>query len=84
MVDDFCLFEVDATLSDGCGFDNACTVSAKWNIHRVILRLYGWVYGYDFPLVVEHSVVMSDRLNSMGSQFSISVLWNLCSESVVA
>ena len=72
----------------GVGFDNTCTVSAKWNVYRVIPRLYGWVYKTLrlFPLVVvEHSVVVvSARLNPMGSQFSIPVLWNLCSESVVA
>ena len=70
------------------GFDNTCTVSGKWNVSRVIPRLYGWLYKTlrISSLVVEHSVVvvMSARLNPMGSQFSISVLWNLCSESVVA
>ena len=71
----------------GEGFDNTCTVPGKWNVSRVIPRLYGGVYKTLrlFPLVVEHSVVvMSARLNAMGSQFSIPVLWNLCSESVVA
>ena len=43
----------------------------------VIPRLYGWVYKTLrlSPLVVEHSVVvMSARLNPMGSQFSIPAL----------
>ena len=26
------------------GFENTCTVSGKWNISRVVPRLYGWVY----------------------------------------
>ena len=71
----------------GVGFDNNCIVSEKWNVSRVTPRLYGWIYktlGLS-PLVVEHSVaVMMDRLNLMGSQFSIPVSWNLCSESVAA
>ena len=71
----------------GVGFYNTCTVSGKWNISRVIPRLHGWVYKTLRlpPLVVEHSlVVMSARLNPVRSQFLIPVLWNLCSESVVA
>ena len=70
----------------GVGFDT-CTVSRKWNVSRVIPRLYGWVYKTLrlFPLAVEHGVVvMSARLNPMVSQFSIPVLWDLCWESVVA
>ena len=46
---------------------------------------YGWVYETlrFSPLVVEHGVVvMSVRLNPLGSQFSIPVLWILCSESM--
>ena len=53
---------------------------------RFIPRFYGCVCKTLrlFPLVVELSVVvMSARLNSMGSQFSIPVFWDLCSESVV-
>ena len=56
----------------------------KCNVSRVIPRLYGWVYKTLrlSPLVDGHSVVvMSARLNPMGSQFSIPVLWKLCSES---
>ena len=67
------------------GVDNTCAISGKLNLSRVIPRLYGWVYKTSRlpPLVVEHSfVVISSRLNHMGSQFSIPVLWNLCSESV--
>ena len=82
----FVLLGVDATRSDGVGFSNHCTVSSKWNVSRIILRIYGWVYKTLklFPLVVEYSVaVMSARLNSMGSQFLILVLWNLRSESSV-
>ena len=42
------------------------------NVSSVIARLYGWVYKTLrlSPLVVEHSVVvMSARLNPIGSQF---------------
>ena len=51
------------------------------------MSLYGCVYQTlrFFPLVVEHSVmVMSARLNPMGSQFSIPVLLNMCSDLVGA
>ena len=61
----------------GVEFDNACTVSEKLNVSRVIPRLYGWVYKTLrlSQLLVEHSVVvMSTRLNPIGSQFSIPVL----------
>ena len=61
----------------GVVFDNTCTVSGKRNVSRVIPRLYGWVYKTSrlSTLVVEHSVVvMGERLNPMGSQFSIPVL----------
>ena len=70
----------------GVEFDNACTVSEKLNVSRVIPRLYGWVYKTLrlSQLLVEYSVVvMSTRLNPISSQFSIPVLWNLSSESVV-
>ena len=40
----FVLLEVDATLGDGVGFENTCSVSGKWNVSRVALSLYGWVY----------------------------------------
>ena len=69
------------------GLDNTCIVSEKWDVSKVIPRLYGWVYETlrFSPLVVEHGVVvMSVRLNPLGSQFSIPVLWILCSESVGA
>ena len=49
-------------------------LTGNWNVSRVIPRLYGWIYNTlrFFPLVVEHSiVVMSARLNPMGSRFSI-------------
>ena len=44
----------------GVGFDNTCTVSGKWNVSRLIPRLYGWVCKTLrlSPLVVEHSVVV--------------------------
>ena len=69
----------------GVGFNNTCTVSRKWNVSRVIPRLYEWVYKILRlpPLVVENSaVVMSTRLNPKGSQFSIPVLWNLFSGGI--
>ena len=87
MVIGFCFLRVDATLSDGVGFDNTCTVSGKGNGSRFIPRPYWWVCKTlrISPLVVELSVVVvSVRLNPMGSQLLIPVLWNLCSESVVA
>ena len=69
------------------GLDNTCIVSEKWDVSRVISRLYGWVYETlrFSPLVVEHGVVvMSVRLNPLGSQFSIPVLLILCLESMGA
>ena len=69
----------------GGGVDNTCKVSGKWNVSRIIRKLYGWVYRTLrlSPSVVEHSVlVMSARMNPMCSQFLIPDLWNLCSESV--
>ena len=75
-------------------FENTSTVSGKSNISGIISRLYGWVYKTWrlFPLADEHSVAVwlrvpnqdDPRLYPMGSQFSISVLLNLCSESVEA
>ena len=85
MVIGFCFLMLPRVM--GVGFDNTCTVLGKWNVFRVILRIYGWVYKTLrlSPLVVEHSVViMSARLNPMSSQFSNSALWNLCFESVGA
>ena len=55
-------------------FENNCTVSERWNVLRVVSRLYGWVYKtlQLSPLVVEHSdMVVSGKLNRMFSQFSI-------------
>ena len=40
----FVLLEVDSTPGDDVGFENTCTVSGKWNVSRVMPRLYGWVY----------------------------------------
>ena len=60
----------------GVGVDSTWTVFQKWNVSRVIPRLYGWVYKTLklSPLVIEHRiVVMTARLNAMGSQFSIFV-----------
>ena len=77
----------------GVGFENTCIGSGKWNVSRVISRLCGWVNKTLrlSPLTVEHSVIgmTADnqdypRLNPMGSQFSIPISWNLCSESVGA
>ena len=28
----------------GVGFENTCTFSGKWNVSRVVTRLYRWVY----------------------------------------
>ena len=44
----------------GVGFDNTCTVSRKWNVARVIPRLFGWIYKSLrlAPFVVDHIVVV--------------------------
>ena len=59
-------------------FDETCTVYGNRNVSRVIPRLYGLVYKTLrlSPLVVDHNglVVMSARLNPMGSQSLIPVL----------
>ena len=83
----FVLLGVHAILSDGCGIWYHLQSFREVNISRVVPRLYGWVYKTIrlSPLVVEHSaVVMGGKLNSMGSQFSIPVLWSLSSESTWA
>ena len=59
------------------GFENTCLVLGKFNVSRIIPRLYEWVYKTLrlSPLVTEHStVVMSAGLNSMDRQFSIPIL----------
>ena len=53
------------------GSENTCTVPGRWNVFRVILRLYGWVYENLRlnPLVVEHRVVIMmtcSHVNSNG------------------
>ena len=82
MVIGFCFLRVDATLRDGVGFDNTCTVSGKGNGSRFIPRPYWWVCKTlrISPLVVELSVVVvSARLNPMGSQLvrvQLPLRWN--------
>ena len=73
----------------GVELDNTCTVSRMWNVSRVISEIYRWVNNTLrlSLLVVEHSVMVmtagsQSRRSQIDSQFSISVLWNLCSESV--
>ena len=76
----------------GVGFENTCTVPGKWNVFKVISRLYGWVDETLKlnPLAIEHRVVVmtagshqeDSKLNPMGSQFSIPDLWNFSSELV--
>ena len=41
-------------------FGKTCTASGKWNVSRVIPRLYGWVFKTWrlFPLANEHSVAV--------------------------
>ena len=61
------------------GFENTCTVPGKWNVFRVISKLYGWVCKTfrGNPLVVEHRVVVmtagsgqvDPKFNPMDSQF---------------
>ena len=80
----FCFIGV-WSYSDECGIWYHLYSFREVNGSRVIPRLYGWVYKTLrlSPLVVEHSaVVTSVRLNALGSQFSVPLLWNLCSESV--
>ena len=65
-------------------------LSQWWLVFFIGVRCYSerWVWdllphGRLSPFVVEQSVVvMSSKLNPTGSQFSIPVLWNLCSESM--
>ena len=73
----------------GVELDNTCAVSRMWNVSRVISEIYRWVDNNLrlSLLVVEHSVMVmtagsQSRRSQIDSQFSISVLWNLCSESV--
>ena len=90
----FVLLGVDATLGDGCRIWEHLHSFRKWNVSRVIPGLSGWVYKTRrfFPLADEHSVVVmtagsqsrQSQLYPMGSEFSISVWLNLCSESVGA
>ena len=59
----------------GVEFENICTVSGKWNLSRVIPRLYRWACKTLrlSPLVVKHSVdIMSARLNPMKFVYRIS------------
>ena len=48
----------------GVGFYNTCTVLGKWNVSRVIPRLYGWVCKTLrlSLLVVDHSVVVMNAV----------------------
>ena len=61
------------------GFENTCTATGKWNVSRVIPRLYGWVYKIWrlFPLAAENSVaVMTASSQSRRSQIvSYGRLW---------
>ena len=71
----------------GVGLENTCTVSGKWNVTRVVPRLYGRVYKILslLPLLVELQVPNlgdSQAAGSMHSQFLIPALSNLCSDSV--
>ena len=57
------------------GFENTCTVSGKWNVSRVIPRLYGWVYKTWrlFPLADEHSIavmIVGSQIVSYGTHDS--------------
>ena len=49
------------------GWCYTCTVSGRWDVSRVISRLYGWVYKTWrlFPLADEHSVAV---MTAGGSQ----------------
>ena len=50
----FVLLDVDATHVMGVTFENACVVSGKWNVSRIISRLYAWVYKVLRPLPPPH------------------------------
>ena len=57
----------------GVGFENTCTLSGKWNVSRVIWRLYWWVYlisklcqlipGYSLMVVSEDNHVKGPKFN---------------------
>ena len=61
------------------GFENTCTATGKWNVSRVIPRLYGWVCKIWrlFPLADEKSVaIMTASSQSRRSQIvSSGRLW---------
>ena len=71
----------------GVALENTCTVSGKWNVTRVVPKLYGRVYTILrlLPLLVELQVPNlgdSQAAGSVYSQFLIPALSNLCSDSV--
>ena len=88
MVIRFCLIEVDATLSDGCGiwehFPSFREVPCLQGYSNLRILVYRWVYKTlrISPLVLEYSQLFHRRLNPMDSQFSIPIWQNLYSESV--
>ena len=54
----------------GVGFENTYTVLGKWNVSRVIPRLYGWVYKLFItpPLSVELPVPSQGDCQSVSCQ----------------
>ena len=74
MVVRFCLLGVDATLSDGVDLITLAQFQGS-EVYPGLFQDYGWVYKtLTLSTVVQHSVVvMSERLNPTGSQFSIPV-----------
>ena len=67
----FVLLGVDTTTL-GVEFENTCIVSGKWNVSRVIPRLYGLIYKTlrFFPLVIEQIVVVM-MVGSQSRRFQI-------------
>ena len=48
----------------GVGFANTCTVSGKWNVSRVVTRLYGWVYKILQTILIINSTAVSNQEDS--------------------
>ena len=62
--------EADGTLGEGCGIWEHLHSLGKWNVSRVIPRLYGWVYKLFITpsLSVELRVPNQGDSQSAGSQ----------------
>ena len=72
----------------GIGLKNFCTASGKWDIYKVVPRLFGWIRKNsnktvlpEFSLQVIFVVSQPGKLRSNPSrkQFLFLLLWSLCS-----